>query len=280
MPFVTRRTLGPVLTIIGVLALSMPASASNQSLGGDDTLPILIQNLRLPDWETRSDAFFKIVGPVEDNPPLTNALNHGKPLQPIIQQALIDLLWLESKREEVAADEISKGNFEHAMNEDQSEYWAALTSAVGALHNPAALDVLLTPTVLKNGANNISAIGSFGEPFLGKLLIKYGESLDLDYRSRLLAIFSYMLDRRLVLAPANRERLRWILLRASESPYDVLRLGSLKGLLLIGDTSSVQRVREIATDDPFSTINNSADRTYPVRIEAGRELHKYGYELK
>jgi hypothetical protein len=115
--------------------LGTAASAQDQanSVVAHASTQAILQQFHSPDWHVRATAFYKLVGPLEDEPPNAVKLNHGKEIDPAIRRALIDLLNSEADVLTAAPD---------LMPEEESEYWATLNQAVGGLHDMAALDVL------------------------------------------------------------------------------------------------------------------------------------------
>jgi len=261
-----------MVALFAGLGTAVVAQGQAQTASAAASTQALLQQFHSPDWHVRADAFYKLIGPLEDEPPNAVKLNHGKGIDPAIRHALIDLLSFEADvvaaKENAFSDAIAAHRTPDLMSEEQSDYWATLGQAVGGLHDPAALNVLLKPSVMHYGYNNISAIGDFGEPILPRLLLLYSSRRDDISRGYLMAVFAYMLKRGYVMNPQNLEKLRAMFLTISHDDDRGTRLLGLRGLSTFGDSESQARIREIATSDPYTFVTRQGQTVFPLRQQA------------
>ncbi|HTZ71106.1 MAG TPA: hypothetical protein VMB71_10690, partial [Acetobacteraceae bacterium] len=168
--------------------------------------------------------------------------------------------------------DVAKGDRSRIMTEGESEYWAALSAAVGALHDPEALKVLLNPTVVEDGASNVGAIGAFGDQVLPRLLTLYDLPSFRQHKWYISSIITYMLEHHIITNDIDRTRLRTLFLVQSHDQDWKLRLLSLRALSIFNTEVARGRIREVAAADPYSTVNKKGTVAYPVRVEAARLL--------
>jgi len=266
--------IGKVMTSVSVLALALGLGTSvvAQAEGTAASLQALLQQFHSPDWHVRADAFYKLVRPLEDEPPNAVKLNHGKGIDPAIRHALIDLLIFEADvvaaKETAFSDASAAHRTPDLMSEEQSEYWATLNQAVGGLNDPAALDVLLEQSVMGGGYNNTDAIAQFGESILPRLLMLYRERHDQSSRDYLTIVFTDMLKRGLVIDEGNRKALKGIFLARSYDSNRGTRLGALRGLCTFSDPEAKAQVQAIATSDPYTFVTRQGQTVFPLRQQA------------
>jgi hypothetical protein len=266
--------IGKVMTSASILALALGLGTSvvAQAEGTTASRQALLQQFHSPDWHVRADAFYKLVRPLEDEPPNAVMLNHGNVIDPAIRHALINLLSLEADviaaKEKAFSEAIAAHRTPDLMSEEQSEYWATLNQAVGGLNDPAALNVLLEQSFMGGGYNNTDAIGQFEESILPRLLMLYRERHDQFSRDYLTIVFTDMLKRGLVTDEGNRRALKGIFLARSYDSDRGTRLGALRGLSTLSDPEAKARVREIATSDRYTFVTRQGQTVFPLRQQA------------
>jgi len=272
--------LSPLATTIAlVLCLGTADAAQEQTktAGADASNQTILEQFHSSDWHVRSSAFYKLVRPLEDEPPNAAKLNHGKQIDPTIRNALISLLSFEADvvaaKERAFEDAIAAHRSPDVMSEEQSEYWATLNQAVGGLNDPRALDVLLKPSVISGGYNNTHAIAQFGAPVLPRLILLYRMRPDKFSRDYLTVVFADILRSGTVTDESTLKALKEIFLTRSYDSDRGTRLSALAGLIALFDSDSKARVREIASSDPYTFVNPRGQAVFPLREQAELLLH-------
>ncbi len=282
MTFVSNVTSKALVLAVVLCAASSNTFAASQPdwRSGGDGERIILAKLQSPDFNVRHNAFYEIFNPLEYLWLPGQPLNQGKPISPAIKRGLVSLLDREAVR--MAALDRQERESAHGgeITETFSDYWRDLTEIVGQLHDPAALDTLLNPIVLRDGFNNISAIGSFGEPIIPQLLVRYESSTDASMRPYLAAIFVYMLCHDMIRNQREMSTLRSIFLDLARSPDENSRLVSIRGLSFYNDAAVRERLEILAHNDPKRVTLKDPDMNYPVRREAAAVLGQWAKGLE
>lgn len=270
-----------LLRFMPALALAVSlAHAAAPDRGSPRSTATLLLQLRSPSLDARENAFLAIYGPIEmrTNQSESGAFNGGAPVSPEIRAALIDLLRREAARQAKLDQQAPTqggvaGHSEATYGEEESEYWAKLTEAVGHFHDdPAALDVQLNPTVLAEGVNQPFVIARYGDAIVPRLLKLYASPDYVSSKPALLNIFTYMLRHKLIADDANKVALRALFFPMTYSKNNFDRLTGAEALACFNDAAAVRRLHDMARSDDFRSEPRPGSVFYPVRDMAEHSL--------
>jgi hypothetical protein len=189
-------------------------------------------------------------------------------LSPNIRLGVIRLLDREADDTERADRIAAKSGYHVAESygEGHADYWPRLTNLVGEMHDPRAKEVLLKPSVVRDGTLNPSHLGIFGEAVLPRLIKVFGKPGNKTAEFQLPSIYAHMLRHNLVTNTKDKAAIRQIFMHETVSPDRFSRGSGAKGLAEFDDPETLARLRELAQSDP----------DYPVRDDAERALTQRG----
>jgi HEAT repeat protein len=272
-----------------ILALGQLTGAGAQNPPTTQELTRTLAELARQSWETRRDAFYRLLGFESARnwdgrtyliPKERAALFRTHPnCEDDVKLALIRLLSTENAKVEARAEVVRKGG--EPLSEDYFDYYGDVIGAVSGLDDPRALNALVG--AMGTGGMDANGLARLGEPALDALITK-SQSRDPETRWKAVLTMTDMWkpeNRAKSSDEVSRQKLRAVFLKAARNEDQGLRGTGALGLGYMSrpDAEVIEVLLALAISDPALVPGESADDGgpyYSVRRLANLALARIG----
>jgi len=236
-----------------------------------------IASLQSSDWQTRSDAFYRLLG-LDGSPQnamrglVAKLLRDTPEESDAIKLSLIALLTYENSVVQSANRVYDTSGI--TLAESYTDYYGDVVWAISLLKDVRAIDALFG--AVNTGHMAIAAIAQFGEPALDPAIVMLTTAEDPEARQSAALIVSEMLDPGNVTAitdPITRAKLKNAILMAARDEDFNVRIVAVTTLAKLRDCSLAYVAEALAQNDPYeASEHGGANGLYPVREAARNAL--------
>lgn len=267
------------LWLLLAVIMPRPIAVSQEDMRPSEAEVIaFIQRLSAPDWDTRRDSFYDLLGTsasAPGKPRIADSLSRvlsiqGERSKEAIHCGLIKLLQTESSHTQILASQ------QQRMSETYSNYFGDVVAAVAALHDERALDPLLA--VSSTGNMAIDAIAGFGLRAFDKVLHKAYASSPIERHSALIILARMITSSIIAKGSPELPRAKAAILSAAGDRAPLVRMGAVQGLgSLLPDKDATRILHDLADKDPARLPGQGEDASdlFPVRRVAKLELSRH-----